>query len=115
MKAKLTLIAAAMAISGFAFAQGAGTDATQGAAGDATGGGMAGPAPSFSQLDKNGDGKIEYSEAQTDPTLAKYWQDHNLSKDHTMDQSEFSQFETSISAPPSEQAPAGQPSPGMSQ
>lgn len=106
MKAKLTLIAAAMAISGLAFAQGAdtgaaggsstGTDTTQGAAGgDATGGGMTSGASSFTQLDKNGDGKIDYTEAQSDPTLAKYWQDHNLSQDHAMDQSEFSQFESS--------------------
>ncbi len=86
--------------------QQAATPSQQQPAGE-TAGGMAGAAPSFSQLDKNGDGSISYDEAQTDPTLAKYWQDHNLGQQHKMDQSEFSQFETSAGAPPS-----GQPAPG---
>lgn len=110
MKAKLTLIAAAMAISGLAFAQDSGitdpgatgTDTTQGAAD----GGMTSGVPSFSQLDANSDGQIDYNEAQSDPSLAKYWQDNNLSQDHTMDQSEFSQFETSVGGGEMQRAPS---------
>lgn len=103
MKAKLTLIAAAMAVSGFAFAQGAGTDSTEGAAG-ATDSGVTGgtmeqtQAGLLSVIDKDADGKVTQDE------LMSYFQQHDANGDGSLDQSEFAAFEN----PPAGEAPMQQ-------
>lgn len=107
MKAKLTLIAAAMALSGFAFAQqdtgaatddaarpGAGTvqDSAGQAGGDA-GGAATGQVGSslLSAIDKDADGKVSRDE------LTSYFDQHDANSDGNLDQSEFAAFEGGVS------------------
>lgn len=79
------------------------------AGGEAAGGGATGGAPSFSQLDTDGDGSISRNEAQAMPQLEQNFQQADRNQDGKVDQSEFAQFETGADtgmAPGGQQAPA---------
>lgn len=104
MKRAILFTAVAALVSGMAFA--AGETAGQGAEeqmrrDDAATGEHQGMDVSvlkqrFNELDKNNDGHITYQEAQADPEFARYWNEHNLSKDQQIDMAEFARFEAEI-------------------
>lgn len=102
MKAKLTLIVAALAFSGWALGQDATTDgAAQPDAGIGQYSGSEVSTGLLGAIDQDGDGRVSQDE------LISYFQQHDANGDGSLDESEFAAFEGGASG--GMQMPSDQP------
>lgn len=96
---KLVLITAINVALGLTVAHAAGNTATDSTgASSAAGGSMSaeiatGTKARFGQLDKNGDGSIDKSEAKTNKRLQVGYKESDANKNGKIDEAEFAQFE----------------------